>query len=64
MPPKKNMMKVISQAITNQIKWENNVTQATERAKCKKSKEKIKAKAKAPKTAPKAKAKMTISKKK
>ena len=63
MPPKKNMMRVISQAITNQIKWENNVTQATEKAKCKKSKEKMKQKAK-PKTAPKAKAKMTISKKK
>ena len=57
MPPKKNMMRVISQAITNQIKWENNVTQATEKAKCKKSKEKTKASIKP-------KAKMTISKKK
>jgi len=63
MPPKKNMMRVISQVINDQIKWENNVTQATEKAKCKKSKEKMKQKAK-PKTAPKAKAKMTISKKK
>ena len=69
MPPKKYMMKVINQAINNQVKWETDVVQINERAKCAKSKEKLRAvankklKAATAKPKPKTKTKMTITKK-